>query len=428
MLRKRVLVVAVIGVVIAGLGWGTAVSFGSSSEARGNGSKAPALSGKLSLLWTSAQLGVMQKVVNAFERAYPKVHVALSGVDALALTTALTPLIQAGNPPDLAYAAPGRVAPYAVETVEPKLLRLTGPWTKQLPPVFQSPEVGYNGKTGSYLAAPLGIAPEGIVYNQTLFAALGLHIPTTFSQLLGLCAKINADGKTPLGFAVPVATPFIYLDEAAPLFVFGKDPNWIAQRVAGKVSFSTSAGWRKVIVNWQAMVNAKCFSPGATGQGLTQDIAGMAHGATVMDIDESPTLGAIQAAAPGIHLGMFDMPGDNASQRGAVIGLVNNIMAFKTHHAALQQAFINFLMTPRELQVYNAGNGTLSPSEWAKRQLPASWAPIAADAKHRTTLSPGDEMPSENWLLGSTNPLVELMTGQLTSVSQVLAALDKAQP
>ena len=426
MLRKRAFVVAVIGVVIAGLGWGAALSFGSGSHARS--SKAPALSGKLTLLWTSTQLAVMQKVVNGFERKYPKVQVVLSGVNALDLTTALTPLIQAGNPPDLAYAAPGRISPFAVESIAPKLLRLTGPWTTQLPAVFQSPEIGYNGKTSSYLAAPLGISPEGIVYNQTIFASLGLHIPTTFSQLLGLCAKINAAGKTPFGFAEPVATPFIYLDVAAPLFVFGKDPNWIAQRVAGKVSFSTSAGWRKVITNWQAMIKAKCFSPGASGEGLTQNIAGLAHGTTVMDVDGSLTLGSIEGVAPGIHLGMFDMPGDNTSQRGAVIGLTSNIMAFKTHHAALQQAFINFLMTPKELESYNAVNGTVSPADWAKRKLPAAWSPIAADAKHRTTLSPGDEMPSENWLLGSTNPLIELMTGQLTTVSQVLAALDKAQP
>ena len=428
MLRKRVLVVAIIGVVIAGLGWGSALSFGSNNHARGNSSKTPALSGKLTLMWTSSQLAVMQKVVNGFERKYPKVQIALSGVNALDLTTALTPLIQAGNPPDLAYAAPGRVSPYAVESVASKLVSLTGPWTKQLPSVFQSPEIGYDSKARDYLAAPLGIAPEGVIYNQSIFASLKLHIPTTFSQLLGLCAKINAAGKTPLGFAEPVLTPFVYLDEAAPLFVFGKDPNWIAQRVARKVSFSTSAGWRKVITNWQAMIKAKCFSPGASGQGLTQDIAGMAHGTTVMDIQESPSLGSIEAVAPGIRLGMFDLPGDSTSQRGAVIGLVNNIMAFKTHRAALQQAFINFLMTPKELQVYNAGIGTLSPSQWSKRQLPAAWAPIAADAKYRTTLSPGDQMPSENWLLGSTNPLIELMTGQLTSVSQVLAALDKAQP
>ena len=428
MLRKRVLVVAVVGIAIAGLGWGSASSFGSSSHAARNSSKAPALAGKLTLMWTSQQLAVMQKLVSGFERKYPKVHVVLSGIDASALTTVLTPLIQAGNPPDLAYAAPGKAAPFDVESVAPKLLRLTGPWTTQLPAVFQSPEIGYDGKTGSYLAAPLGIAPEGIVYNQTLFSALGLHIPTTFSQVLGLCAKINAAGKTPFGFSEPVSTPFIYMNEAAPRFVFGKDPNWIAQRVAGKVSFSTSAGWRKVIADWQAMVNAKCFSPGAAGQGLTEDIAGVAHGTTVMDIDESPTIGEVEGVAPGIHLGMFDMPGDNTSQRGAVIGLIANIMAFKTHHAALQQAFINFLMTAKELQSYSALTGTISPADWAKRKLPAGLAPIAADAKYSTTLAPGNEMPSQAWLLGGTNPLIELMTGQLTTVSQVLAALDKAQP
>lgn len=48
---------------------------------------------------------------------------------------------------------------------------------------------------------PIGGYSEAIFYNKKIFADLGLEIPTTWNQLLDVCAKIKEAGITPFGLA-----------------------------------------------------------------------------------------------------------------------------------------------------------------------------------------------------------------------------------
>ena len=422
-LRRPLVVMAVLAGLLGAAGWVATASQASSPKA---GTAAP--SGSLRILWVTELPAPMQAVVKGFEKAYPKVHVNLELVSGQNLQTVLTPQVRAGNPPDIAYTCGGAETPYCVGALDPKgdnaLLPLSGPWatatTKAIPDVAKFLTV-----KGKYYAAPLGLSAEMIFYNKTIFSSLGLKPPKLFSQLLSDCEKIAATGKTPFGFQAPITTPSYFMDEAATHFVFYKDPNWAAQRIAGKTTFSKTAGWHRVLQAWLQMKNDKCFSPGAAGEtSSSQAITDIAAGNTAMLIASTNTYPALLGINPKLQLGAFDMPGDSVAQRGATVGITFNLDVFRRGgNPTAARAFINFAERPSELKAFNQLAGTTSVNDFATGRLPSFLDELKSEAKYRTVIQPSTAYPSASWVAQGVPSMIGLLTGQV-SISQELVALN----
>lgn len=386
-------------------------------------SRTPTPSGTLHIFWTSEFAAAMNPTIRAFERAYPKVHVALQSTPGSNIQNVLVPEIQGGNPPDLAYTCAGSGTPYCEGALGPAgakdLLPVSGPWTSGVIPSV-SKYLKYGGK---FYAAPIAIAPEAIFYNTSIFKSLKLVPPTRFSQLLTDCKKIAAAGKAPFVLEPPIITPSYFFDTLSTHLVFAKDPNWISQEIAHKTTFATTPGWREVVNDWVAMKNDQCINANEAGNTPTEALTAMARGQAAMILVSSDAYSQIKAINPKVKLSSFDMPGDTASERGSTIGIIMNMDHFKGgHNPVAADAFLNFFEQPAQLARFAKLADVLAVPEYAAGKFPSYLAPLESDAKYRTIPEPSTGYPSPTWLTEVDPSLISLLTGQ-TTVAQELQTM-----
>jgi len=81
-----------------------------------------------------------------------------------------------------------------------------------------------------------------VYYNKTMFADAGITAtPTTWAQLLEAAAKLKAKGHTPfvVGGGKDGFASAMILDGIVSVDIYGKTPDWMTQRRAGSVKFSS---------------------------------------------------------------------------------------------------------------------------------------------------------------------------------------------
>ena len=163
------------------------------------------LNGLKALLWTDGEGGPLNHALEAgieeFTEAYPDAGaVALEWVSPESAEARLDLLMAAGDPPDVFMTdtvnLPRRVA---VGQVEPLHIALDGK------PGLQSrlprPLLDLLSAGGKTYAVPITQAAAIFYYNTGMFAARGLAIPTTYTELKRAIRVFSDNGVTPIAFA-----------------------------------------------------------------------------------------------------------------------------------------------------------------------------------------------------------------------------------
>lgn len=189
--------IAALGVIITGC----------SSTAGASSSSSAAPSGTLNIVVSSADASDAGfKAINtAFEAKYPKVNVKFSAVPNNNYPAAKSSRLTAGNV-DILIAAPTQVPKYVSTDSESDDSRAADagvfldlskePFLKNYTPTLLK-SIAYKGKQ---YTVPTGVSYySGVFYNKTLFAKLGLTIPTTWDQFVALGNTLEKQGVTPLG-------------------------------------------------------------------------------------------------------------------------------------------------------------------------------------------------------------------------------------
>jgi multiple sugar transport system substrate-binding protein/raffinose/stachyose/melibiose transport system substrate-binding protein len=152
-----------------------------------------------------------------------------------------------------------------------------------------------------------------VFYNKTLFARAGISAtPTTWAEFMSDCAKLKAAGITPIelggsdSFAASMPLTGVISTD-----VLGKDPNWLAQRYAGKVHF-TDPDVEAAVGKYRTMVTDGYFEPGALSVSYADSITNFTSGKAAMYMMGSWFLGSIPAATAA-NFGSFLTPTDDGS-------------------------------------------------------------------------------------------------------------------
>lgn len=119
----------------------------------------------------------------------------------------------------------------------------------------------------------------GVYYNPDAFAAAGVEVPTTFDQLVTAAQKLKDKGTTPFLLSSGSdtwSTQFI-LNSLISANVLGNDPDWMAKRKAGDVSFSDPE-FRKSVDAFVELRDAGYFNTDALSINYTQANAAWATG------------------------------------------------------------------------------------------------------------------------------------------------------
>lgn len=331
------------------------------------------ISGTIRFVGDTPIQGPMTAAIKQFEKENPRVHVNAQFVaPGQTYIQALTTQIQGGNAPDVFYTDAGQSSNGSASLLPlakaGKLLNLAGQtWSGEVPK--QAHKLYWIGK--KLYGLPLYESPLAIEYNVGEFQKLGLTVPRTFNQFIGLCTKIKAAGLVPL--PIPGQAGLLLPLESAASTVYSGDPNWNAQRAAGKVTFAGTKGWQDALQQVVQMNQAGCFQPGAAGTSIAAAFQMVASGQGLMFGGPVDALGAIEGAAHGAKFAAFPLPGYTATSTRAMVTYSDTlVVSKKTQNKAAAVAFVNFIASPAEAKALAKATGTISLVQAESGKLPSA--------------------------------------------------------
>jgi raffinose/stachyose/melibiose transport system substrate-binding protein len=367
-------------------------------------------------------------LIKNFEHWYPNITVNITYGSSEATTQIEATELAAGTAPDLLKVGPGCASAVSVcvlagaGDLAPMIDKL---WVKWSLPLVTSLDKYHQGL---FAFEPI-VSPHGIFTNDALFAKLGLRIPQTFSQLLAVCQKAQADGTVAMdlsGASMPTVT-YLILSLATPL-VFGHGTHWTAALKAGSVSFDGTAGWHQALQEFVDMNNAGCFQPGAAG---TPDADALfAQGQALMTVGVSAHAGDIGAASPRFSYTFHQFPASTAPGQtttflhpGPAVGVNADSSA---QNQAAAQTFVDFIARPAQDALYARLTGGLTQYEFLKGQMPAFMSDFATVFKdNEYVVEPLLDLANPNVGLAFGQDAIGLITEQET-IDDVLNAMDAA--
>jgi hypothetical protein len=191
MSRKRIAVLAVLvaTLVLVGVAWAGVSSSTGARHATGTS----AVSGSISFdgIWTAAEATAFGKVIAAFNKTYPKVHVNYKPVGNN-LPTILATAIAGGRPPDMAdIAQPGTLRQYALQGKLKPITYANGVLAKN----FNASWRKLGQVNGKQYAVPFKAANKSLYwYNVPDFKNAGVTPPRTWAQLLKAAKTLKSSG------------------------------------------------------------------------------------------------------------------------------------------------------------------------------------------------------------------------------------------
>jgi len=146
-----------------------------------------------------------------------------------------------------------------------------------------------------------------IFYNKDLFAKAGIdRLPRTWDELEAVAGKLKQAGITPFLTAGDWMTTLTFSILTGPE-IFGKNPNWYADKNAGKVSYQDE-NWMTVAGRYKDFAAKGYFNKGALSIGYEQVEQEFLKGNGAMYPMGSWFTAAYAAANPGFEAGVFAPP------------------------------------------------------------------------------------------------------------------------
>lgn len=375
----------------------------------------------------SAQPG-LDKVIQAWTTAHPETKIQANYLPSGdTYNTTVSTQFSGGNGADLVWLISGHASPISTQVFAKSgyLADLTneswvGTMYAPTKPLYQ-----YEDKV--YLR-DLGMSPLAIVnYNKEYFAQNNLQLPQTFAQFLDLCRAVAAKGMTPVSWGA--ATQAVNANDLAVLAgntVFSTNPNWLPDAVAGKTTFSQTAGWREAVQQIADMKAAKCFSPGVGGVALTQMISDFADGKTAMMFTYGGLVGNVLQQKPSMQVGMFPMPAADAANTRITVQAAGGLgINAKTKNLSQAKEFLDFVSAPEQQVTLAKLNNLISPAAAVSGNLSGMYADIKPYfADNKVLADPTAQWPNTSHNTNTGASVQGLFTGQ-KSVDEVLADMDK---
>jgi raffinose/stachyose/melibiose transport system substrate-binding protein len=428
--RSRATVVSFIGAAIAAAALALAGCSGStSSGSTSSGSSSGELSGTLNVSWLTAQQPAMATLITRFEKAHPSVKINAAYLAVSAYQASLRTKLNSGTAPDVFFLWLGNGNPGAQLQFSPDgyLADLSSsPWVSDVP----KSEIGNAEYQGKVYAMPLQEEGMGMAFNLSALKATGQSVPTTWTGLLNFCQKVNAQGKIPI--SLPAATTQYALNIVYPLaagLVYGPNPDFDSQQAAGKVTFSSSAGWQKAWNQLEQMKTNHCFGSNAAGTTPDEQGTEIGTGQAISAVSATGTLSSFTSAYPSLKLGLYPMPvSDNPADNSYLEdGLVASAgVNAKSHNLALAKAFLDFIAQP-------ANDVTYANDSFAVPVFPPAGYTPPAELKILVTTQQADKNvdfldaawpnPSVQNALGVG---VQQIIGGTGTTASVLSAMDAA--
>lgn len=159
---------------------------------------------------------------------------------------------------------------------------------------------------GRQYGLPLCTVASNVFYNKKIFADLGISVPTTWTEFVAACDKIQAAKIDPIMMGGKDQWPLnmVLISLETPI-VSAADPNFYSKMKTEETKF-TDPGWVEVYKKFEII--GKYFEKSAMGIGYGQAPGLFAQGKAAMMIDGSWSATQIEDAKPEFEVGAFLLP------------------------------------------------------------------------------------------------------------------------
>jgi raffinose/stachyose/melibiose transport system substrate-binding protein len=280
---------------------------------------------------------------------------------------------------------------------------------------------------GKVVAVPMVLSSIAGIYNQGAIDALGLTIPTTWSEVLQFCADAKTAGKVAYGLGLAdswTTSMYPYAITASTVY---SDPDFVTEQEAGDATFSDS-GWATGFQQMLDMRDAGCFNESPNGTPYAQVQDAIRAGETLGTVSVANETANIATGGPeGLELTYAVFPGsDDADETFLSTSVGALALNAKSADNEAASKFIDFAATP-EAQIAFAtgfGDAAVMPGDLVQGDQ------VSALVKQYTDEGRISTWPDRLWTSTTIQPEVQdgvqgLFTGQ-TTPEQIVTKMDAA--
>jgi len=339
----------------------------------------------------------LELLIPAFEEANPGVTVEVVSSGGQGYEEFMRTRLSAGTAPDVIRVFPGAggntmtVGQLAEIGV---LADLSGEeWTSQLNDAQRSL---FAGPDGNIVAVPLGATGLGPVYNDRALEEAGAEVPTTYDEVLELCATAQEAGKVAYSLGqgdlfVTQLTPYVMVASS----LYGPDADFTARQYAGDATFVDSP-WVEAFEQLLEMLNAGCFQEGVNGTSYDEANKMMGSGAALGEVTFADLSSQLAAAQEGDTFTMTAFPTSDDEPYLAVADSYGFAVNADAEEADLARAFIAFTASAEGQNAFADQTGGVPslPNDEFEPKSPQQEQVAAYIAEGRTAIWPDQLWPS----------------------------------
>ena len=212
---------------------------------------------------------------------------------------------------------------------------------------------------GKIYAVPTNFAAALVFYNTEMFANAGVAVPTTFTELIDACQKLQNAGYTPISCSAGTAWCLSMI--AGYLCDRAGGPNNLTDVNAGKIAWTSESF---VTAANKLVELSKYFQSTAAGDSNDQATAAFYNGEAAMLVQGSWAIGQINGANPDFEAkcGVFSFPAieGGADPNRMIVKTDNLCMSATTKHEEACIALMKYF-TDETAQKYTAEVGGKIP-------------------------------------------------------------------
>src|SRR4051812_5670983 len=359
------LALAAVAALAAGCGSSDKSSSSSSSASATKSATNKSVSGNISLvgIWVAQEQKNFQRVISAFNKQYPNVHVKYNPAGDNT-PTVLSTALAGGRPPDLASVGqPGLVKQFQQKGALKPL-----DFARQDIEANFSPDLVKLGTIGGkiYSIIPKGANKSTVWYNVAAFKNGGVEPPKDWDSFVKNAGTLKASGTPAYSFGAADGWTLTDLFENIYLRQAGADK--YDQLSTHKLKWTDPSVKTALETMGEAFSDTSNIAGGTSGAlqadfptSVSKVFVNPAKAAQVIEGDFVPGVVAGKTSLkPGTGYNVYDFPSVNGSQP-SVVGGGDSLIMFKDSPAS--EAFVKFMASPAAGKVWVSQGGVSSPNK-----------------------------------------------------------------
>lgn len=288
----------------------------------------------------------LQAVIDAFNAQNPGIRVVLNQIPDT--ETVMQTRAQTNEMPDMFSCATSTM--YEIMFADGMILDLTGqPFLSNV----QESTLALAAYEGRNWRLPYSLSYYGLYVRTDIFEEQGLAYPTTWDELMDVCAKLKDAGITP--FALPDKT-FVYQRMERMMSYMSEDDTEFKQIAAGELAAQDSVVLKAYAeASLQLAENMTVESLGAE---YTESYQQLLAGQAAMTINGQWSLTTLKDYDPDVQIALIPLPNPLGESKVVISIDTSFCISSSTKHPDECLKFLDFLSQPENAQTYTDIEGS----------------------------------------------------------------------